>query len=58
MNVYDFDKTIFFPDSSTQFIKYCIKKKPYVIYKLPIALVALVKYKMGFAIKDKMKESI
>lgn len=28
MNVYDFDKTIFYPDSSCCFILYCLKKHP------------------------------
>lgn len=28
MNVYDFDKTIFYPDSLTQFTLYCIMKYP------------------------------
>lgn len=28
MNVYDFDQTIFYPDSSYCFVKYCMKKYP------------------------------
>lgn len=28
MNVFDFDKTIFFPDSSAEFIKYCLRRYP------------------------------
>ena len=28
MNVYDFDKTIFYPDSSEQFFLYCLKRFP------------------------------
>ena len=28
MNVFDFDKTIFYPDSSATFIKYCLRRYP------------------------------
>ena len=28
MNVYDFDQTIFYPDSSYCFLLYCLKKYP------------------------------
>ncbi len=28
MNVYDFDKTIFYPDSSYSFVRFCLKKRP------------------------------
>ena len=28
MNVYDFDKTIFYPDSTFTFIKYCMRRYP------------------------------
>ena len=58
MNVYDFDKTIFNPDSSGKFIMYCIKKKPYVIYRMPMVAVYFVKYKLGLCEKDAMKEKI
>ena len=58
MNVYDFDKTIFNPDSSAKFIAYCIKKKPYTAYVLPSAMFGYIKYKMGFQVKDRAKEKI
>lgn len=56
MNVYDFDKTIFNPDSSKKFIIYCIKRKPYVVYKLPKALIEFLRYKLGKGSKDRAKE--
>ncbi len=58
MNVYDFDKTIFNPDSSKKFIFYCLKKKPYVVYRLPLAGVYFIKYKLGLCEKDAMKEKL
>ena len=58
MNVYDFDKTIFNPDSSKKFIFYCLKKKPYVAYRLPLAGVYFIKYKLGLCEKDRMKEKL
>ena len=34
MNVYDFDKTIFYPDSSFKFIKFALKKNPRIVFKI------------------------
>ena len=58
MNVYDFDKTIYLKDSSTDFIIYCMKKKPWLLYKLPSIIWALIQYKCGRALKDRMKEKV
>ena len=33
MNTYDFDKTIFYPDSSVTFIKHCFRKYPWIMLK-------------------------
>ena len=45
MNTYDFDKTIFYPDSSVCFYKYCIKNYRSAILKtLPGTIVAALKY--------------
>ena len=33
MNSYDFDQTIFFPDSSYCFVMYCLKKYPFAVLK-------------------------
>ncbi len=32
MNVYDFDKTIYVHDSSADLIKWCLKKRPYLVF--------------------------
>lgn len=54
MNVYDFDKTIYINDCSVDFIKYLIKKKPYLLLSWgPKALVASTKY---FILKKGSKE--
>lgn len=45
MNTYDFDQTIFYPDSSYCFVKYCLKKYPgAVLTAVPGALKELFKY--------------
>ena len=39
MNVYDFDKTIFYPDSSVTFVKWEMKRHPLIFLRcLPVAL--------------------
>lgn len=58
MNVYDFDKTIYLNDSSTDFIIYCMKKKPWLAYKLPAIGWAFLQYKRGKALKDRAKEQV
>lgn len=44
MNTYDFDKTIFNPDSSYKFFIYCLKKYPATIKHLPKTALAGIKY--------------
>ena len=45
MNTYDFDQTIFYPDSSYCFVKYCLKKYPgKVLPVIPGALKELLIY--------------
>ena len=34
MNVYDFDQTIFYPDSSCTFFLYCLKKYPGAVLRV------------------------
>ena len=51
INVYDFDKTICFKDSTIGFWKFCIKKKPIILICLPIQFVSLILYQTGI-IKD------
>jgi len=45
LNTYDFDKTIFYPDSSACFYKYCLKKYPSAVIKtIPATLSKTIKY--------------
>ena len=36
MNVYDFDETIYDGDSTVDFYKFCLKLKPYIIFRFPL----------------------
>lgn len=45
MNAYDFDQTIFYPDSSYCFVKYCLKKYPKaVLPAVPGSIKELIVY--------------
>ena len=44
MNVYDFDKTIYVNDSSTDFFIFCLKRHPKILLQLPEILVATLKF--------------
>ncbi len=59
MNTYDFDKTIFYPDSSACFYKFCLKKHPAaVISTLPKTLVKTVKYLAKKISTKELKEQL
>lgn len=48
MNVYDFDKTIFYPDSMLQFARFCIRRYPRLIFTyLPKLMRALIRTSVG-----------
>lgn len=48
MNVYDFDQTVYYPDSSYHFFLYCLKKHPgAVIPVIPKSLLLALQYKRG-----------
>lgn len=48
MNVYDFDKTIFYPDSMLQFCSFCLRRHPKLMFNyLPKLLRSLIKNMMG-----------
>ena len=47
MNIYDFDGTIYHGDSTYDFYKYCIKKRPKVLIYLPETIF----YGIGFLLK-------
>lgn len=59
MNAYDFDKTIFMPDSSYSFVRYCMRHYPRAVLKTlrPTALTALL-YFMKKADTKQMKEKV
>lgn len=59
MNTYDFDKTIFYPDSSACFYKYCLKNHGKAVYKtLPRTAMMAVKYALGKIKTKELKEQL
>ena len=56
MNVYDFDKTIFPLDSSFEFIKFCLRKKPSSARFLPSGIAAWLRYVLRMTGKTEMKQ--
>ena len=59
MNVYDFDKTIFYPDSSYTFFLYCLRKFPGAVlrFSAPI-LAASIRYAFGAIGTKELKEQL
>lgn len=58
INLYDFDKTIYDGDSSTDFFFYSLVKYPRILTCLPKIAVAGIKYKLKKRSKTEMKEVI
>ncbi len=56
MNVYDFDNTIYEGDSTIDFFKYCIKKKPSLIIYFPRQVFYGALYILKIVEKEKFKE--
>ena len=57
MNIYDFDKTIFYPDSSVTFVIWSSKRHPWIfLFCLPIAFIRWLSFKFGIISKDRLKE--
>jgi phosphoserine phosphatase len=56
MNVYDFDGTIYDGDSSLDFFRFVLSKKPYLLCLLPLQLLGMLKYALRIVLKEKMKE--
>lgn len=57
MNTYDFDKTIFYPDSSATFIKWYMRRHiGQMLLWLPQMTLAAVAYILGLIPKEKVKE--
>lgn len=55
MNVYDFDDTIYRGDSTVDFYKFCLKKKPHIIFKFPLFTGLLFALKMKKKVEFKEK---
>ena len=58
MNIYDFDKTIYDGDSTTNFYKFCLKKRPWIALGLFRVLVPFTAYLFGKGTKTAFKEQI
>ena len=59
MNVYDFDKTIFYPDSSYTFFLYCLKRHPGAVLRFsPAILAASLRYAFGTIGAKALKEKL
>ena len=59
MNVYDFDKTIFHPDSSATFYRYCLKTIPRAVWPtVPRSLDAALRYGRGRLGAKELKEQL
>lgn len=55
INIYDFDGTIYGGDSSIDFWKFCIKKKPIILKWIPIQVTALILNKFNILNTTKFK---
>lgn len=59
MNVYDFDKTIFYPDSTAAFIRWELKRRPRLILPtLPGDIALGVGFFLGIVSADRLKEQL
>ena len=56
MNTYDFDKTLYYPDSSYKFIMYCTKKYPVILRRLPKTAWTALKYALKIVDTKAFKE--
>ena len=59
MNVYDFDQTIYFPDSSFDFFLYCLKRFPSAVLPvLPKSISLAVGYRKGKVGAKELKQQL
>ncbi len=58
MNVYDFDKTIYYYDSTQRFYKFLLKRYPKMALRAPAQLAAFIRYRTGVWNKTQMKEVV
>ena len=56
INVYDFDKTIYYSDSTSDFYLFCLKRHPAVIKHFPKTAWAFIKYLLRICTKTQFKE--
>ena len=56
LDVFDFDKTLFYKDSTIEFFKYCLKKHKRIAKYLPYQLFELFKYKVKIIPKKLFKQ--
>lgn len=57
MNVYDFDDTIYYGDSTIDFYKFCVRSHPILIKYLPIQIYGILKYLLGICDKKQCKQN-
>ena len=59
MNVYDFDKTVFYPDSSCSFVLYCLRRYPAAVLRVgPKILSAGLRRAFGAIRTKELKETV
>ena len=59
MNVYDFDKTIFYPDSSYCFVRFCLRHYPRAVLKaLPASSLAGIQWALKCCETKELKENL
>lgn len=56
MNVYDFDHTIYDGDSTIDFFKYCLKRKPTLYFYVFVQIIGFLKYKLNIWNKHQFKQ--
>ena len=57
MNLYDFDKTVYYKDCTVEFWKYCLARKPYLIFGLPLQALGFLTYKLKLKPKEYFKSA-
>lgn len=56
MNAYDFDGTIYDGDSSRDFFFFCLKRHPFIAWRMPVQVSGIVLYALGIIHKTRGKE--
>ena len=57
MNVYDFDNTIYRGESTVDFFRFCLRKKPSMVRYLPSVFWQLLRYKCGVIPAERISAS-